>query len=78
VISKSTIARLLAAVVLLPIAIVLVVGVGGLLTAMQDAAGAAFLQRTALGLGVVWVFAAICLLLAVAADSLRETKDPPP
>ena len=70
VVSKSTIVRLLGGVVLLPIAIVLVVGVAGLLTAMQDLAGAVCLPRIALGLGIVWVFVAICLLLAVAKISL--------
>jgi hypothetical protein len=77
VISKSTIVRLLASVVLLPIAIVLIVGVGGLLTAMQDLAGAVCLQRIALGLGVVWAFIAICLLLVVAANSLSDPQEPP-
>jgi hypothetical protein len=77
VVSKSTIVRLLGGGVLLPIAIVLVVGVAGLLTAMQDLAGAVCLQRIALGLGVVWVFIAICLLLAVAANSLSDPQEPP-
>lgn len=75
-ISRSTILRLLAGVVLTPIAIVLLVGVASLLSAMQDAAGAALLGRAALGLGIAWVFLAVCLLLALAASSLEEPKRP--
>lgn len=77
VISRSTILRLLAGVVLTPIAIVLLVGVASLLSAMQDAAGAALLSRAALGLGIVWIFLGVCLLLALAASSLDESKRPP-
>ena len=76
-ISQSTILRLLAGVALTPIAIVLIVGVASLLSAMHDAAGAALLGRLALALGIGWVFLGVCLLLAVAANSLDDSKRPP-
>lgn len=76
-ISPSTILRLLAGVVLTPIAIVLVLGVAHLLSAMQDAAGAMFLGRLALALGIGWAFLGVCLLLALAANSLEQSKRPP-
>lgn len=76
VISQTTILRLLAGVVLTPIAIVLIVGVASLLSAMQDAAGALFLGRLALALGIGWVFLGVCLLLALAANSLDDKRPP--
>lgn len=76
-ISSSTILRLLAGVVLTPIAIVLVLGVAHLLSSMQDAAGAVFLGRLALALGIGWAFLGICLLLALAANSVEQSKHPP-
>ncbi|HVX62523.1 MAG TPA: hypothetical protein VHC19_18035 [Pirellulales bacterium] len=76
-ISKSTLARLLGGLVLLPIAMLLLEGVAAVLGAMQDASGAAMLQRTALGLGLVWAFLAICLLLALAANAAAAPDDSP-
>ena len=74
VISKPLIARLLAGVLLLPIAILLVVAVAGLLSGMQDAAGAWVMNRVALGLGIVWVLGLIALLLALAVHSLADSS----
>jgi hypothetical protein len=65
-------ARLLIGVLLLPLAIVLAVAVAGLLSAMNDAAGAYVMNRLALGLGIVWVLGLIALLLALAVNSLQE------
>lgn len=76
-ISKSTLARLVGGLVLLPIAMLLLEGVAALLGAMQDAGGAAVLQRIALGLGIVWAFLAICLLLALAANAATAPDNPP-
>jgi hypothetical protein len=70
--------RLVAGAVLLPMAILLLLGVAALLTAMQDAAGAAVLGRIALGLAVLWVFTLLALLLALAAKSLADDDRTPP
>jgi hypothetical protein len=76
VIAKTTLVRLLGGMVLLPIAIVLLEGLSALLGAMQDAAGAAVLGRIALGLGVLWAFLAVALLLAVAANAALAADKP--
>jgi len=65
-------ARLFVGLLLMPIAIVLVVALAALLSAMQDAAGAYFLNRVALGLGIVWVLGLVALLLALAANTLAD------
>jgi uncharacterized membrane protein YgaE (UPF0421/DUF939 family) len=67
----------LAGVLLTPIALVLILGVAHLLSAMNDVAGAEFLGRLALALGVGWAFLGNCLLLALAAQSLDQSKRPP-
>jgi purine-cytosine permease-like protein len=60
---------------LLPIALVIVLGVARLLATMQDATGAAVLDRIALGLGVVWGIDLVVLLLALGIKSLETTAD---
>ncbi len=72
VIPKPLLARLLVGLLLLPIAIMLTVALAALLSAMQDAAGANFLNRAALGMGIVWVLGLVALLLALAANSLAD------
>jgi hypothetical protein len=52
------------------VAIAIVVGVGRLLGAMGDEAGALALDRTALALGILWAIALVCLLLALAIQIL--------
>jgi hypothetical protein len=74
VISQRLLAKLLAGVLLLPIAIVLAVAVATLLSAMQDTAGAYILNRIALGLGLVWSLSLISLLLALAVNSITEGR----
>lgn len=78
VINKRTLAILVVSLVLLPIAILLVVAVGGLLAAMQDAGGAAVLNRVALGLGILWAFGVVSLLLVLALHVLGGDDRPPP
>jgi hypothetical protein len=61
---------LLAAGCVLPVAIAIVVGVGRLLGAMGDDAGAFALDRTALALGILWAISLVCLLLVMAIQIL--------
>lgn len=69
-ISRRIITTLLAAGCVLPIALVVVVGTGRLLGAMDDAAGALALDRIALALGIIWAISLVCLLLALAINVL--------
>jgi hypothetical protein len=69
-IPRRALTFLLAAGCVLPVAIAIVVGVGRLLSAMGDAAGALALDRTALALGILWAIALVCLLLALAIQIL--------
>jgi len=66
-----------AATVLLPIALVLVIGLGGLLAAVGDAAGARGCGRMALVLGVAWVTALAGTTLATAVAVLATSSRPP-
>lgn len=60
-----------AATVLLPVAIVLVIGLGGLLAGVGDAAGARGCGRVALALGVAWLTALAGTTLATASAVLE-------
>jgi hypothetical protein len=63
---------LLVGSVVLPLALVLVLGVGRLLAAMGDIAGAAVLDRLAMAGGLLWGINLLLLLLAVALRSLER------
>ena len=71
---------LVGGLIVLPMALVLVLGLGRLLAAMGDAGGASCLERVALGVGLVWVLDMLCLLLAlgVAAIAPRDELDERP
>lgn len=60
---------------LLPIALVIVLGVARLLSAMEDASGAVVLDRIALGLGILWALALVVLLLALGIRALEGTRE---
>jgi len=68
---------LTAAAVILPMAICLLVGTSALLGGLNDAPGSIVLARIALGVGVVWVFALIGLVLVLAIQRLSEAECPP-
>lgn len=79
-ISKQTLLLVIAGVLLLPIAILLVLGTASLLAAMQDAAGAVVLQRVGLALGLVWLLGLVALIVllgvnALATDNERQGRD---
>ena len=67
---------LIATALLLPITICVVFGVAAMLQAMGDAAGAAVLNRVALGGGILWGVNLIGLLLVLAIGTLRGPHEP--
>jgi hypothetical protein len=71
-VSRRTFLALVAGVLVMPIAIAVVLAVSALLAAMRDAAGGMVLRYVALGCGIFWVIALICLVLAQAVNSLSE------
>jgi hypothetical protein len=77
VISRSVLAILVTVACILPVAITIVLAVGRLLGAMQDAVGAATLDRVALAMGILWGVDLVCLLVAQGINSLGSPSDPP-
>ena len=76
-IPKRIVALAVAVLLLLPIAIVLVLATAQLLAAMQDAAGAAVLQRIGLALGLIWLLGLIGLVLTLGINALNSADDRP-
>jgi hypothetical protein len=76
VIPRRLILSLLGSSIVLPLALVLVLGLGRLLGKMGDEAGAAVLDRVALALGLLWTLGLICLLLSVAIATLTAPDEP--
>ena len=76
-IPRRIVALAVAGLLLLPIAVVLVLATAQLLGAMQDAAGAAVLQRIALALGLIWLLGLIGLVLTLAINALDSGGDRP-
>ena len=74
-ISRKALLFLLGSAAILPMAIAVVVAVGRLLAAMQDTAGAAVLDRVALGLGILWAINLISLVMALAIDQVVPPGD---
>lgn len=55
---------------LLPIVLAVVLGVARLLAAMQDASGAAVLDRIALAAGILWAVDLVALVLVLGINAL--------
>ena len=75
VIPASYVSRLLAAALLLPTVVIVLLGFGRLLNVLGDLSGGAFLHRAALVGGIAWVLSLIGLLLALAARRAGETSE---
>jgi hypothetical protein len=68
---------LLSAALLLPVAICVILGVGHLLSAMQDTAAGTVLGHVALSLGVVWLIDLILLLVLHVVHTLSDSEHRP-
>jgi hypothetical protein len=69
---QQWILRLLLIAIALPILMCLLFGLGYLLTALEDDAGAVIVMRTNLVLAVLWVFDLLLLVIALALGSLVD------
>lgn len=74
---RKILVGLVVAALVLPIVICVVLGVARLLAAMQDAAGAAALDRIALGVAILWVLDLIALLIALGVNVVAAPIEPP-
>jgi hypothetical protein len=71
---------LLAVALVLPIAVVVIVGVAALLSALGDAVGGRVLAWIGLGVGIVWLVDLVCLVILQAllwlADRPSVSREP--
>jgi hypothetical protein len=77
VIPSRILAPLVLGALVLPITISVMVGVGRLLAAMGDPAGAAVLEYLALACGIVWVVLLVCLVVALGIVAVGRQEEPP-
>ena len=75
-IARSLVVLLIAGALFLPIAICVVAGVGVLLNGLGDPAGAHFLARTALAVGILWMIDLISLIVVLAINSSGWNNSP--
>jgi hypothetical protein len=75
VVSKCVLKSLLLVALLLPAALLVIVGLSRLLFVLGDAPVGLFFERLAIGGGLIWVLDLLGLLLAVAAKQACERDD---
>jgi hypothetical protein len=75
VVSRTVLYWLLVGVLALPIVLCIVLGVGRLLTALNDASGALILDRVALVLALVWAVELVGLVAALGLDALARREE---
>jgi len=73
---RRAILLLIAAALVLPVVICVILAVGSVLLAMGDASGVVVLQRIALAGGILWAIDLICLLVALALNALADDQEP--
>ena len=69
---QQWILRLLLVAIALPILMCLLFGLGYLLTALEDDAGAVVVVRANLVLAILWIFDLLLLIIALALGSLVD------
>jgi hypothetical protein len=70
--ARRVLAWALAAMLLLPIVLMLVLGLGSLLAALGDGSAATVCGRIALGVGVVWLTAVVATTMASGIVALAD------
>ena len=76
-ISQRFLLPLIAVALMMPVAVFVIMGISHLLLTMGDEAGSVGAVRVAVACGGLWVFDLICLVVAVAMNSLCGSEDPP-
>lgn len=74
---RRAILLLIAAALVLPVVICVILAVGSVLLAMEDTSGFVALRRIALAGGIVWAIDLICLLVVLALNALADDQEPP-
>lgn len=74
-VSKSVLKSLLLVALLLPAALLVIVGLSRLLFVLGDVPVGLFFQRLAIGGGLIWVLDLLGLLLAVAAKQACDSDE---
>ena len=73
---RRAILLLIAAALVLPIVICVILAVGAVLLAMNDTPGFMVLRRIALAGGILWATDLICLLVVLALNALPDDEEP--
>ena len=73
---RRAILLLIAAALVLPIVICVILAVGSVLAAMDDTPGYVVLRRIALAGGILWAIDLICLLVVLALNVLADDQEP--
>ena len=74
---RRSLAYGLVAMLLLPVVLAIVLGLGGLLSALGDASGAAICLRTALVIAVLWLTSIVATVAGTAAVQIGHGTRPP-
>jgi len=74
-VSAKAMLALVAAGVVLPIVIAVLLGLDALLAGMGDADGGSVLGYVALAGGITWIIVLVCLLLAQGLNALDDRDD---
>ena len=73
VIPRPILAGMLLAAIALPITVLVLIGAGSLLGAMQDVGAATAVGRVATGCGIAWVVDLVVLLVALGVNAAAES-----
>jgi hypothetical protein len=72
--SRSTLTVLVTIAIVLPIVTLVLLGVAGLLGAMQDPGGQTVVRRAADASAILWIIDLVLLLVGVGIDSLGRDR----
>ncbi len=71
---RSTLTAIVAIAIVLPIVALVLLGVAGLLGAMQDLGGQAIVRRAAHAAAILWIIDLVLLLVGVGVDALGRDR----